>query len=140
MHWAIPARRYIEANNFLDLQLGFLALHLCIVRANLLVNGCSTKRCGMTIAPDLVAAGDCPLDPNELSRVSQRVERIRDQIMHLPGGLEPGRTVNLDARRGKKTIRIVGKGGKAQMADTEAVALLDALEPWIRRQRERLIA
>lgn len=89
-----------EHGNFLDLQIGFLALHLCIVRANLLVNGCSTKRCGMTIAPDLVAAGDCPFDPNELSRVSQRVERIRDQIMHLPDGLEPGRTVNLDARRG----------------------------------------
>jgi hypothetical protein len=33
-----------------------------------------------------------------------------------------------------------GVGGKAQMADTEAIALLDTLEPWIRRQRERLIA
>lgn len=27
MHWAVPARKYIDSNNFLDLQLGFLTLH-----------------------------------------------------------------------------------------------------------------
>lgn len=94
----------------------------------------------MAVPPDSVPASDCPIDSDELLRLSQRVERIRDQIMHLPDGLEPGRTVDLDARRGKKTIRIVGRGGKDQMADKEAIELLDALEPWIRRQRDRLIA
>ena len=140
MHWAIPARKHIESHNFLDVQLGFLAMHLCIVRASLLVNGCSAKRCSKAVAPDTAAAGDCPIDPGDLAQLAQRVERIRDQIMHLPDGLEPGRTVNLDARREKKTIRIVGRGGKAQMADTEAIALLNDLEPWISRQREPLLA
>jgi hypothetical protein len=141
VRWAIPARRLIESHNFLDVQLGYVALHLTVNRASMLVNGYTDRVTGMRVAPDPIIVGDCPMDPRRLQNFAERTERIRDQIMHLADGLEPGRGIGLNATRGKVSISVVGKGGRQErMTEREALGMLDAIEPWLRRHRDRVMA
>jgi hypothetical protein len=139
-HWAVVARRLIESHGFLDVQLGYVALHLSVLRASMLVNGYTDKVSGFAVRPDSVAAADCPIDARRLRSLSEKTARIRDQIMHLADGLEAGRVVKLDAKRRRVEIVVVGKGGRTErMTEREAMGFLDTLEPWMRRQRERLM-
>ena len=139
-HWAVAARRLIEAHGFLDVQLGYVALHLSIIRASMLVNGYKDEFTGFAVRPDSTAAVDCPIDVRRLRSLSERTGRIRDQIMHLADGLEAGRVVKLDAKRRRVEIIVVGKAGRTErMTERQAIGFLDTLEPWMRQQRERLM-
>lgn len=49
VHWATVARRLIEAHGFLDVQLGYIALHLSVMRESMLVNGYRDEVTGFVV-------------------------------------------------------------------------------------------
>lgn len=141
LRWGQAAQKLVAAGGFSDVQLGFVALYLCVARADLLLSGYEDRFTGFAVQPDETAAGDAPIDAPRLRQLTRRVEMIRDQIVHLHDGLEPGRLVTLSHTPGVVTIAIVGKGGRrVSMTDREVAGILEALLPWLGHHRERLIA
>ena len=134
--WAATARRLLtEPRDFGEPLLGFVALYLCVKTSESLVNGRSH------VPADPEAASGCPFPGGELKALRDRLERIRDHVLHHAdrfgedGGIELQVLPHLTVRatrivRGERTIDT--------MTSRSAIDLLDRLEPWLCSQNERL--
>jgi hypothetical protein len=124
-----------EPGAFPDALLGFVALYLCVMTSEYLVNGRSH------VPADSEAISDCPFYGSELTAVRDRLDRIRDGVLHHAdrfgedGGIQlqvlPEMTITVT--RGTRGQRKVD-----EMTKRSAIELLDRLEPWLNRQNERL--
>jgi len=135
-HWAVTARLLLTTpRGFPDELLGFVALYLCVKTSAFLVNG------RFHVPADSEAASYCPFHGSELTALCDRLERIRDGVLHHAdrfgedGGINlqflPDVTITVTRiKQGQRTVD--------EMTRLTAIALLDRLEPWLLGQAERL--
>lgn len=136
--WSASTRRLLQAEGIGEVWLAWIALYLCVRNAVLWIEGTAT------VPHEVVARVDCPLNPRELRRLRARLAGFRDEILHLPEkpgddrdiltsrpGPYPPR-VTLTSTVGRHTLRT------DSMTGDEVIALLDELEPWLRRHKARM--
>ncbi|MEW6225997.1 MAG: hypothetical protein AB1627_15335 [Chloroflexota bacterium] len=121
---------------FIETQLGFVAVTVALANAVRLVNGRGDVR------SDPVARADCPMSPRALTQLCQRLNQFRNEILHLHDKFGGGRHVTLSyTRDGLVLSSTVGRDevGHDTFSREEALAILDQLNPWLGRHRERLL-
>jgi hypothetical protein len=141
LHWSHAARRALtKPEGFIDVQLGFVALTVAVTNAVRFLDGLDEH-----IRGDSAGQADCPIPHRELRRIASRLDGFRDEILHLHDKVGGGRHVEvryaadppgltLTSTIGRKSVRLdsISRG--------EALALLDVLNPWLGRHRDRLVA
>lgn len=139
--WSNAARRLISTTNFADVQLGFVALYLCVRCAALLIDGNDSG----SIPADLTARDDCPILPKALHKLRDRLEKMRDEILHLSDRTEEGREIGMSWSTDAPDLTFRSTVGshviaKDEMTRPEVEAILDKLDPWLRLHLDRLLA
>lgn len=124
-----------------SLQLVPVAFHMALDYVVKLIDGYGS------VPGDSIALADCPVEPKDIRRLRDRAARIRNLVLHLRERQEPGTSVNLaiqaealprmkwsidDRRRGASNI--------VDLTDAEILSMLDALDPWLHKHWERLVA
>jgi hypothetical protein len=142
--WSVTTKRLVNSVDAGEARLAVVALCLCLNNAWLLVQG---KR---GISPDGEARSDCPLALDELKRQRDRLERFRDEVLHLSDMTETGHgivaswtrqtpyfvhtsSVNSDRRRR-------GTFTEDSISRTEIEGLQEQLDPWLARHHRRWIS
>jgi hypothetical protein len=136
--WSQASRRLLAEPHFTSGLLGVVAAYLCVDNCVKLVAGFGG------VHGDEIAAADCPVSIKDLRRARNRLNGMRDTILHLGDITADGSAVNVDWRRNPDPIMTIstadtGRGRHASMTRTEIDTLLDALDPWLRRHYRRLV-
>jgi hypothetical protein len=138
--WGGTAKRLLEGG-IGEAQLALVALHLCVKSAHQLIAGKGR------IPPDEAALADgAPYDPGELKGVRDRFEGFRDEILHLSSKEQEGRGVTVswthDPPHFSVRSSIERERGKLEFDEitkAQITGIIEQLDPWLRRQWERLI-
>ena len=140
--WTSTTRRLLPTTPVLgETLLAFVGLHLCVQLCVWLVDGTTRG----DVYADQEARADCPIEPRELRKVRDKLVRVRNDVLHF---LESGDgDVRITARYSRAApVLTLGversQGGVPVDSITReaVIALLDALEPWLSRQSERLMS
>jgi hypothetical protein len=138
--WSATARRLV-GRSFGETQLAFVGLHLSLQLSVWLLDG-NTK---IPVYEDPDARRDCPTDPRDVRRVRDQVARMRNDVLHHlgAGDADASITAHWSHKPPHMTLSVSrGRGGITEDSMTgEAVTeWLDLLDPWLRRQVDRLLA
>lgn len=132
--WCHAARRQLLIAGFFEHQLAQVAFYMAVRAAYLLVKGA-----GRPADPE--AAADCPYTIAEVAALHGRAVVVRDTILHFS---DQGDGARLAWRRavGQPTTFTATPDGRDRkppqtITDAEMAAVLDALEPWFLRHRDR---
>jgi hypothetical protein len=97
-----------------------------------------------SVPADVATRSDCPIDPRRLRAIRDRLAGFRDEILHLWEKPDNDREIaaNWSADPPHLTIKsTVGRHTtrRDSMTREEAEALLDELDPWLRKHYDRLL-
>lgn len=135
--WSRAARGLLHADQFAEAQLSFVALYLSLKYTALLLEGTAA------MPGDKLARADCPLNARNLRKFRNRVEKFRDEILHLSDKFEEGREVSVHFTAHPMELTLVSTVGRRSMTTdsmtrSEIEATLDRLEPWLSGHFDRL--
>jgi hypothetical protein len=140
LHWGNAARRKLtKPEGFIEVQLGVVALTVAVNNAVRFLDGLDEA-----IRGDPAGRADCPIPPRDLRRIAGRLDGFRDEILHLHDKMGGGRHVEVAFKADPPGLSLTSTvGRKSSRLDTlgrdEALTLLDNLQPWLGRHRERLL-
>jgi hypothetical protein len=146
--WSATTRRLLNAPGAGEARLVVVALHQCLFCASLVVAGHPDD---VTIPPDAAALADCPIATDELHRQCERVQAMRDEVLHLSKLTRAGRGIVSSWTRtppyfvhktsvNSKVDRSSGTFDQDEITLTDIEVLLDALDPWLQRHHHRWIS
>ena len=138
--WSATTRTLLGADGLGEKYLAFVAFYLCLKDACLLVDGSPSG----DIPRDPVARADCPMDLDELRKLRDRAAWLRHEILHLSDKRDDGRALEMTwtIERPYPVFRSsVGRDTLAfdEMSKPDVGAILDKLDPWLRRHWDRLV-
>lgn len=136
--WSVTARRLWNGDTFADVQLGVVAIYLCLHATCNLVDGTGD------VPADHTARDDCPIDPRRLRQLRDRLAKIRDLILHLSDRRDAGSEVRTAFQaagpRVTVTASIVGPPTRSHSINIDEVeATLNGLDEWLIRHWNRLV-
>lgn len=137
--WSTTTKRLLESNGFGEAQLAIVALYLCVHEAVLLING---KR---RIDGDKEARADCPIEPNDLEDLRDRLERFRNEVLHLSDKTQEGRAVHTRWTADPPHFVFESSVGDRGELEWDSISRADiegwltTLDPWLHRHWGRLV-
>jgi hypothetical protein len=137
--WGDSARRLLASLSPADVELGVVALYMCVDLACKLVTGTPA------VPKDEAAVADCPVNPRALRKTRDGLGRFRGEILHLHDDEDRDyRQVSVAWQAEKKprlAIHYLDERSATQTLAIEDVdELLDQIDPWLRRHHARMLA